>query len=73
MCQWTFLDCTFCCPISDHVMPSWEFSCIRQHLKETIPSSGIMWSAMGKQNIQAKEGYYCQLEAYLPEIYGQER
>ena len=27
-------------------------TCIRRHLKETIPSSGIMWSEMGKQNVQ---------------------
>ena len=51
-------------------MPSWEFpfcffnsyayicTCIRRHLKETIPSSSITWSEMGKQNIQAKEVYY---------------
>ena len=57
----------FCFPISDHVMPKWEFSfcffisyadictCIRRHLKETIPSRSITWSEMGKQNIQAKE------------------
>ena len=50
-------------------MPSWEFSfcffisyayistCIRRHLKETIPASSITWSKMGKQNIQAKEVY----------------
>ena len=68
--QWTSLACTFCFPISDHVMPSREFSfcffisyayictCIRQHLKETIPSSSITWSEMGKQNIQANEVYY---------------
>ena len=61
--------CTFCFPISDHVMPWWEFSfcffisyayictCIRRHLKETIPSSSITWSEMRKQNIQAKEVY----------------
>ena len=29
-------------------------TCIRRHLKETIPSSSITWSEMGKQNIQAK-------------------
>ena len=32
-------------------------TCIRRHLKETIPSSSITWSEMGKQNIQAKEVY----------------
>ena len=32
--------------------------CIRRHLKETIPSSSITWSEMGKQNIQAKEVYF---------------
>ena len=32
-----------------------------------------MWSEMGKQRIQAKEVYYCQVEASLPESYGQER
>ena len=66
----TFLACTFCFPISDHVMHSWEFSfcfffnsyvyictCMRRHLKETIPSSSITWSEMRKQNIQAKEVY----------------
>jgi len=43
-------------------MSSWEFAfsffhylCV--HLKETIPSSSITWSEMGKQNIQAKEVY----------------
>ena len=47
-------------------MSSWKFSfcffisyayvctCIRRHLKETIPSSSMTWSEMGKQNIQAK-------------------
>ena len=67
--QKTFYACTFCFPISDHVMPSWEFAfcffisyacictCIRRHLKETIPSSSITWSEMRKQNIQAKEVY----------------
>ena len=66
----TFLACTFCFPISDHVMPSWEFSfrffvndayictCIRRHVKETILSSSITWSEMVKQNIQAKEEYW---------------
>ena len=46
--QYTFLACTFCFPISDHVMFSWEFcfsfftsyanmyTSIRRHLKETI-------------------------------------
>ena len=29
-------------------------TCIRRHLKETIPSSSITWSEMEKQNIQAK-------------------
>ena len=50
-------------------MPSWNFpfvffisyayicTCIRRHLKETIPSCSITWSEMGKQNIQAKEVY----------------
>ena len=50
-------------------MPSWEFSfcffisyalictCIRRHLKETIPSSSITWSEMGKQNVQAEKVY----------------
>ena len=33
-------------------------TCIRRHLKETIPSSSITWSDMGKQNIQAKEVYW---------------
>ena len=35
---------------------SYEYicTCIRRHLKETIPSSSITWSEMGKQNIQAK-------------------
>ena len=37
--------------------------CIRRHLKETIPSSSITWSEMGKQNIQAKE-VYCSLLSY---------
>ena len=32
-------------------------TCIRRHLEETIPSSSITWSEMGKQNIQAKEVY----------------
>ena len=27
------------------------------HLKETIPSSSITWSEMGKQNIQVKKVY----------------
>ena len=66
---WYFLACTFCFPISDHVMHSWEFAfcfchnyayictCIRRHLKETILSSSITWSEIGKQNIQAKEVY----------------
>ena len=56
-------------------MRSWEFSfcffisyayictCIRRHLKETIPSSSITWSEMGKQNIQAKEVYCAQLSS----------
>ena len=51
-------------------MPSWEFAfcffisyayiytCIRRHLKETIPWSPITWSEMGKQIIQAKEVYW---------------
>ena len=68
--QWTSLACMFCFPISDHVMPSWEFAfcffisyayictCIRWHLKETIPSSSITWSEMGKQNIQTKAVNY---------------
>ena len=29
-------------------------TCIRRHVKETIPSSSITWSEMEKQNIQAK-------------------
>ena len=32
-------------------------TCMRRHLKETIPSSSITWCEMGKQNIQAKEVY----------------
>ena len=32
-------------------------TCIRRHLKETIPSSSITWSEMRRQNIQAKEVY----------------
>ena len=60
-----FLACTFCFSISDHVMPSWEFTffffisyayictCIRRHLKESIPLSSLTWSARGNQNIQA--------------------
>ena len=32
-------------------------TCIRRHLKETIPSSNITWSEMGKQNIQAEKVY----------------
>ena len=63
----------FCFPISDHVMPSLEIAfcffisytnictCMRtfaRHLKETIPSSSITWSEMGKQNIQAKEVHF---------------
>jgi len=65
--------------ISDHAMPSWEFSfcfffisyvyicmCIRWHLKETIASSSITWSEMGKQNIQAKEVYW---HAIVSEVY----
>ena len=51
-------------------MPLWEFSfcfyisyayictCIRQHLKETIPSSSITWSEMGEQNLQANKEVY---------------
>ena len=54
----TSLACTFCFPISDHVMPSWEFSfclfisyvyictCIRRHLKKLFPrvaSRGLKW------------------------------
>ena len=27
-------------------------------LKETIPSSSMTWSEMGKQNVQAKEVYW---------------
>ena len=64
----------FCFPVSDHVMPSWEFfisyayicTCIRRHLKETIPSSSITWSEMEKQNIQAKEVYFL---SYLVQDY----
>ena len=33
-------------------------TCIRRHLKETIPSSSIAWSEIGKQKIQAKEVFY---------------
>ena len=33
-------------------------TCIRRHLKETIPSSSIMRSEMGKQNIQAEKVYW---------------
>ena len=54
----------FCFPISDHMMFSWEFSfcffityCIWKHLKETIPKRSIMWSEIGKQNVQAKRLY----------------
>ena len=32
-------------------------TCIRRHFNETIPSSSIPWSEMGKQNIHAK--VYC--------------
>ena len=32
-------------------------TCIRRHLKKTIPSSNITWSEMGQQNIQAEEVY----------------
>ena len=51
-------------------MPSWEFgfvffisyayicTCIRRHLKETVPSSSITWSEMGKQNVQAEKVYW---------------
>ena len=31
--------------------------CIRRHLKETIPSSSITCSEMGKQNVQAEKVY----------------
>ena len=52
----------FCFPISDHVMFPREFfisyaymcTCIRPHLKETVPLGNITWSEMGKQNVQAK-------------------
>ena len=39
---------------------SYAYICtyIRRHLKETIPSSSITWSEMGKQNIQAEKVYY---------------
>ena len=30
---------------------------LRRHLKETIPSSSITWSEMGKQNVQAEKVY----------------
>ena len=33
-------------------------TCIRRHLKETIPSSSITWSEMGKQNVQAENVYW---------------
>ena len=61
-------------------MPLWEFSfcffisyayictCIRRHLKGTIPSSSITWSEMGKQNIQAKKVYSSAKSTYpIPE------
>ena len=58
--------CTFCFSISDHgrdalmgIFLSYAYicTCIRRHLKETIPSSNITCSEMGQQNIQAKEVY----------------
>ena len=72
------LACVFCFPVSDHVMPSWELAfcffisyayictCIRRHLKETIPSNSITWSETGKQNIQAKEVHFlkCLVQDY---------
>ena len=39
-------------------------TCIRRHLKETIPSSSITWFEMEKQNIQAKE-VYCRIELVI--------
>ena len=71
--QWTSLACTFCFPISDHVMFPREFSfwfyisyacictCRRRHLKETFPWSNITWSEMGKQNVQAKEVHWSEI------------
>ena len=65
--EWTYLACTFCFPISDHVMFPREFSfcfyisyayickCRRRHLEGTVSWSNITWSEMGKQNVQAKE------------------
>ena len=65
----TFSACTFCFPISDEMVFSWEFSfclftsyayictCIRRHLKETILWSSITWSEMGKQTVQAEKVY----------------
>ena len=34
------------------------WTCIRRHLKETVPKSNITWSETGKQNVQAKEVYF---------------
>ena len=62
----TYLTCTFCFPISDHVMFSREFAfcffvsysyistCVRRHLKKTVLYSKITWSERGKQNLQAE-------------------
>ena len=43
-------------------------TCIGRHLKETIPSSSITWSEMGKQIIQAKE-VYCVLGNLEPRAF----
>ena len=64
-------------------MPSWEFffcffinyayicTCIRRHLKETIPSSSITWSEMGKQNMQAKVVYCANhMVHFIRELHG---
>ena len=40
-------------------------TCIRRHFKETIPSSSITWSEMGKQNVQAEKVYCMQITTYI--------
>ena len=30
-------------------------TCIRRHLKESVPWSNITWSGMGKENVQARD------------------
>ena len=62
--------CTFCFPNTEHVILSKEFvfclfliyacgcTCRSENFKVLVPKGIITWSALGEQNVQAKENYF---------------